>query len=352
MAIPWMDFPSGNQGIYGTDRTLMLNGFYAEVGGFLVEDPDPNVTGVVFREESGTSPHVSFRRLLASSPQTTAGFALRVWMSNLPPTIQTFAFILRGNTSADQVCLTVNTIGQVQVRTGGASGPIAAETPAPVLIANAWQHLEVKFVQGVSTGEVELRVEGVTKLTASGINTGSLPYQQIVSYQPTNVIHGFIWYIKDLIPWDGSGGWGDDFVGSQQVYYGAPNSDVSSGWSRTTGTTDFAILDAQPPNDAQYIFAGQSPIPAPSITTFADLPPEVTSIKAVMSVVRTRKSDGGDASLQLSLLSAAAAANGVNRPITTAFTYYADVFHLDPNTGAPWTPPGLDAARLQINRTV
>jgi hypothetical protein len=45
------------------------------------------------------------------------------------------------------------------------------------------------------------------------------------------------------------------------------------------------------------------------------------------------------------------AVNGSNRPITTAFTYYEDVFETDPNTGNAWTPASADAAQLKLNRT-
>ena len=68
--------------------------------------------------------------------------------------------------------------------------------------------------------------------------------------------------------------------------------------------------------------------------------------------MRARKSDGGDGNIQTGLISGGAEVDGSNRPITTAFTYYEDVFEIDPANAAPWTPASADAATFKINRTV
>jgi hypothetical protein len=82
---------------------------------------------------------------------------------------------------------------------------------------------------------------------------------------------------------------------------------------------------------------------------------DITSIKCVMTMVRAAKTDGGDGSLQNGLISHPSAGPvtglGQDRPITTAQTYWRDVFELDPKTAAPWLPSSVNQAHLQINRT-
>jgi hypothetical protein len=70
-----------------------------------------------------------------------------------------------------------------------------------------------------------------------------------------------------------------------------------------------------------------------------------------MTIVRAAKTDGGDGSLQVSVVSSGTAGDGTNRPITVAQTYWTDVHDLDPHTSAAWTPTTVNAAQLKINRT-
>lgn len=351
MADVWMDFPGGSPGLYGTDEALMLNGAYSVVSGSLVEDPDPNVTGNVWSSGPGAQDVTQLRKILPASV-TKTGCAFRLWQPSLGEA--GWALVFNDNGSGRLVSITSNSSGQLIVKTGSPrTGAVIAMSPLNTITANAWINIEFVPTAGVATGETAVQVEGVDipALTLSGVNTGAGPYSQ-VEFTHTGNFSGVPYYIKDLRIWDNTGGWGDTFTGTRQVIDLGPNGDVSSGWTKTTGTSDAAILDNVPPNDAQYIYAGEGPIPAPSIVTLQDLPEDVTSVRALMSIFRGSKSDGGDAFVQTSFLSNGLPDNGANRPMTVAKTYWWDFSHLDPNTGAAWTPPGVDAANLQINRTL
>lgn len=351
MADVWKDFPSGSQGLYGTNTALMSDGAYAVVTGALDEDPDPNVTGIVLRGNGGAQDVATLRKILPA-PVTKVGCAFRLWQPGLAQ--QGWALVFNTNTSARQVSITSNSSGQLIVKTGSPrTGDVIAESPLNTITANAWINLEFEALAGEATGTIEVRREGVPipSLTLTDVNTGAGPYSQ-VEFTHTGNFSGIEPYYKDLRIWDNTGGWGDTFPGNTQVIDLGPVSDISSGWSRTTGASDFAILDNVPPNDAEYIFAGEGPIPAPSIVGLADLPEDVTSVRSLMTIFRGKKSDGGDADVQTSLISNGLLDSGTNRPMTTAFTYYWDFSHLDPNTGAQWTPAGVDAADFQINRTL
>lgn len=351
MADVWLDFPGGSQGIYGTDESLMLNGAYAVASGTLIEDPDPNVTGLVYRVTAGGQDGTALRKILPTAV-TKAGCAFRLWQPALGE--QGWALVFNLNDSTRQVSITSNSSGQLIVKTGSPrTGAVIGTSPLNTITANAWVNIEFVPVAGAVAGEVEVQVEGVSipELTLTGVNTGGGPYSQ-VEFTYTGNFSGIDYYIKDLRIWDNTGGWGDTFTGTRQVIDMGPDGDVSSGWSRTTGVSDAAILDNVPPNDAEYIFAGEGPIPAPSIVTLQNLPEDVTSVRTLMTIFRGSKSDGGDAFVQTALLSNGDADLGADRPMTVAFTYWWDFSHLDPDTGAAWTPAGVDAATLQINRTL
>ena len=351
MADVWMDFPSGSQGLYGTNAALMLNGAYSVTSGTLAEDPDPNVTGVVWNTGPGAQDTTTLRKILPTSV-TKVGCAFRLWQPSLGE--QGWALVFNLNTSARQVSITSNSSGQLIVKTGSPrTGAVIALSPLNTITANAWINIEFVATAGAVAGEVAVEVEGVPipALTLSGVNTGAGPYSQ-VELTHTGNFSGVPAFFKDLRIWDNTGGWGDTVTGTRQVIDLGPNGDVSSGWTKTTGTSDSAILDNVPPDDAQYIYAGTGPIPAPSIVTLQNLPEDVTSVRTLMSIYRGSKSDGGDAFVQTSFLSNGLPDNGANRPMTVARNYWWDFSHLDPNTGAAWTPPAVDAASLRVNRTL
>lgn len=123
--------------------------------------------------------------------------------------------------------------------------------------------------------------------------------------------------------------------------------------SWTSGT-----MSTLSPTDSSYISANDTP-PAPATIELADLPPDITSIKFIVPIVRAAKVDGGDGNIQVSLTPEGTNFDvGPNTPITTAFTYWGNpsapfVSHLNPTTAAPWTPGDFAAGvRMRIDRTV
>jgi hypothetical protein len=84
-----------------------------------------------------------------------------------------------------------------------------------------------------------------------------------------------------------------------------------------------------------------------------NLPPDITSVRALISVTRHRKIDGGDGNVQTALSpNGTNWDNGADRPITTAFQYDFDVSEVSPVTSSPWTPVEVDSLKLRINRTL
>lgn len=106
------------------------------------------------------------------------------------------------------------------------------------------------------------------------------------------------------------------------------------------------------PTDPSYIEAA-SPPPAAAVFTMTDLPPDVTSVRALIPIMRAMKTDGGDCNVQAGLSPDNVAwANGADEPMTTAFTYYWSPIHTNPDTGFPWTPGEVNDAYVRVNRTL
>lgn len=343
-----------NFSIYDTNVGLMTQGIYAEVSGSsaLVSDPDGISAGRVYQQVSSAASQAVLRYVLPTS-QSTTGVALRVWMNNLPvieqdrPRIVSF----RDGSNVETAYVIIETTGRFTFY----DGTNTITTTNPVITANGWWHVEVKYVTA-GTGSIEIRVEGITVMQNTNLGYLSMPnvFQIAQHYFGFN-FGSTVVYWKDYIIWDDTGTNNNNFLGTVMVTQLLPMSDVALNWTPSTGSTGYTILDNIPPDDSMYLAA---PFPAPAAyqAGLTNLPKDVTSVKALISIIRAAKTDGGDGNIQVSIVSdplgTPATVDGADRPITTAQTYWRDVFEIDPKTGAPWTPIAVDNANLKINRTL
>ena len=345
MAIQHMD----NFSIYGTSTSFMDDGVYAQANGVLAleTDPDGLSGGRVLRSGSSAANRGTLRYVL-SAPTQTMGAALRVWCSPLPEAdnIRPVLASWRNGSNTEVASLTITTTGAIEFD----DGTNTITTTGPVVTANAWWHIEYKYDRS-GIGSIEVRVEGIEVMNDADLGYSSASDIAQVALQGggSNFSSTGV-YFKDYVIWDTTGSYNNDFLGSVLVTNLTPTADVALNWSPSSGSTGYEILDNIPPVDSTYLQAGD-PAPSPYVCELSDLPVDVTSVKALMTFVRAAKSDGGDGSLQVSVISNGDTANGADRPITVAQTYWRDVFDTDPDTAAPWTPSAVDAAQLQLNRT-
>jgi len=347
-----------NFSIYGTNAALMLNGIYASAANLtLVADPDGLSGGRVCRFTGGGQAASSGIRFVLPASATKVGIAQRVWLPNLQfSTVPPIPFFCGWLGPSNEFLLTVTPTGtgRIQVRLGSpSSGTLLFTTENPVVTANGWYHIEAALDTGAGT--LEVRVEGLTVVSLDSLTIN--PIYQIAVGTTTDITSaGYVWYSKDLVIWNGEGSFNNDFLGSVLVHNLTTASDVSLNWTPSTGSEGWSILDNIPPNDSQYIAAPYSVdppnYPDPYVGTMTDLPIEATSVKAVITFVRAAKTDGGDGSLQVGLISDGVVGLGAERPITVAQTYWRDVFETDPATSAAWLPQAVNDANIQINRTL
>lgn len=124
----------------------------------------------------------------------------------------------------------------------------------------------------------------------------------------------------------------------------------------TAGTAGNAIGTTETLANGTWTAAtltGGTNIPGPSAFLLDRLPAKTTGVRAVTIVTRSRKTDTGDCNVQAALVTADdSSANGADRPVTTAFTYYGDIIEQDPSTLGALTPSTFVGARVRIDRTL
>lgn len=347
-----------NWSMYGGDTSYMLNGVFAEAGGTgfaLVNDPDGISTGKALRFQSSAFA-VATLRYVPAVAAAILGFCQRIWMNILPqssvdrPTLISW----RNSLNVEIAYLRLETTGRLTFSDTPGGGTTTIETTNPVMTANGWWHIESKYTRS-GVGGIEVRVEGQPVILDADLGyVGAASTYQIVTLFPGNNLSGTLMYMKDYVVWDGTGAHNNNFLGSVLVYDLTTIADVALNWALTGGANGFSILDNAPPVDASYISAINPP-PAKYVGRMSDLPADVTSVKGIMTMVRAAKTDGGDANLQVGVISdplgAPVIGLGTDRPITIAQTYWRDMFEVDPKTAAAWLPSAVNLVDMQINRT-
>lgn len=366
MAIIWADFPSGQVGLYGSDESAMLNGIWAEnqegsSGGSvtLISDPDPNIgsAGRVLSTYGGNtalSNGRSFSRIVSPlGAHATAGMGFRLWQTQLPQGNGAngnarWGFYTAANAAV--IYFKAFTDGSI----GCYSGADALLGTSDIcLTASAYPHIEVKVLRHASAGTAEVRVNGDTVLSLTGLALGASDIGMVrigSEYRTTSQATPSNRY-KDFVYWDGSGTAGNTFQGSVAVRDLYTDADIALNWTPSTGTTGWDLIDETTINDADYIEADSSP-PDPAKFSLTNLPDDVTSVKALIPIIRAKKTDGGTCNVQVGVTpNNTNWDDGDDRPMTTAFTYWWDVSHVSPATSAPWTPSEVNAAYVRTDRT-
>lgn len=355
MSLIWADIPDRSVGIYNTATGITTDGLYAQFSLGFYDDPDPAIgsAGKVMGQEGGSGDRVV--RWILPATRTEVGMGCRVYVPNVPIEADRAVAVHQYLNAVNSAIVTavISPVGSIQIRSGNYEGTILAETAQDVIPANSWRHVETEITFNATTGTAKVWIEGVLVLNATGLNTGSAPCAQVGFRSDADSGNGRTTvYYKDIFIRDGEGSVNNDKIGPCTVYYRPPSSDISSGWTRSSGTEDFALLDDSPPVDTDYISADDTP-PAASIMGMDDLPADVVAIRGIITVARALKTDSGDGNLQVSLSpNGTDWDTGADNAVSTTESFYHDVSELSPATANAWTPSEFNSARIRLDRTV
>lgn len=365
MAIQWAD-DFTRYGTGSVSRSNMLDGLpYAVLGDDgvgtrnVVNDPDGE-GGLAYRiGQNGPLWESDFRTALPSPVSGTVGTCFRAWFSSLPALSQNRPVFVGYQlvSGAYLVYARLEQNGSIQIfrRTSAASSTmvLATDSVTPLVSPSSWNHFE--FIHNVATGEGSLYINGIERVTWTGvpIDAGNIA---LVNFSCRSAFNGdSTMYVKDYVIWDGTGSVNNSVMGTVLVGRLSPNADIALGdWTPSTGVTGWDLLAKTTPDDSTYLSAADTPMPSADMRfEMSDLPPDVTSIRGLISVTRHRKVDGGDGNLQTALSpNGTDWDSGADRPITTSFQYDFDVSELSPATSAAWTPIEVDDLELRVDRTV
>lgn len=303
------------------------------------------------------------RRALGQSKQIS-GFGYRFQVDDLPARessdendefLMMLAFRDVGN--ASQIRVNMGTEGSVHALRGNTS----IGRSDPCIAAGGYHHFEAKAKIDNTTGYVEVRVNEVTVLNLTGIDTqtsANAETSQFALGQKGDVTDpgpGFGLYdIDDCFAWDNDSSDLEntvvDFVGDKGCYYLPTTADTAEAdWTKSSGVSGYSLLDELDPIDSDYI--GDSTGTARSIFEVAALPGNVAEVIAMMPVIRARKEESGSVTLRGGVVVGASESYTPDNSPSTQFAYMTPgPKTIDPDTGVAWANDA--EPNLLIERTV
>lgn len=332
---------------YGGDVARLRDGVYSEVnGGSLVSTGAR--TGLRCVSIQVAQNHSGLRRVLPQTvPVVGVGFAFNINVLPSDSTSLALCQILDEDNNP-AATLTVMPTGALQLRAGGRVSPVTKQSAAEVIMPGSYQHFECEF----GDGTCEVRINGVTVLNS--VDTGvTLGFAQVMLGGclgfPKIGAGTLIMLLDDAFARDGSGAINNSWIGDQKVYTRMPDEDgAEHGWTPSTGSTAWEILDNVPPVDSQYINA--TDIGDRTSVGFAAFPGEIVAISGVYTASRIWKTDAGNAKVAVDVISGASETAHANHPISTAPRWYGDMFETNPATSLPWLVADINAAQVVLER--
>lgn len=342
---------------YDGDETLMLDGPWAELGGV-----NPTLSTTRARTGSwslrffGTGPtsDTSTARKVCRASLPTQGLAFALWMDELPSDNNAIGVSFRDFANAEQVTIYFQSAGAVSAYRGNSLGTLLGNSAIGVLVPDAWNHIEFKVTIHDTNGSVEVRINEVTRLNLTGIDTKNTSLTEISQFVigdlSSGALSGAHWYIDDLVPWDTDASDPNntvvDWVGDCKVGPAFPIADTAQAdWSKSTGVSGYPLISELPVNDADYIFTATDG----DISDFdlTDLPENVAEIIGYCALPRLMKTDAGTVLVAAKFKVGTDISPNEETAATTIETYWPFVSTVDPSTGAPYSNDTTPQLRLE-----
>jgi hypothetical protein len=216
-----------------------------------------------------------------------------------------------------------------------------------VLRQRAWNRIELKVYCHASSGTAEVRVDGVTVINETGIDTAGTSngtsHTRAYMYAFTGGTSGAPRY-DNLVICDTTGNTCNDFLGPVNVKNFYATSDDVAEWSPSSGGDNYAMVDENPPDDSTtYV----SETATNNVATFdtGNLDSTADTVLGVRLTTDAALSAAGSESYKQVVKSGGTEYTGnVHALTSTSWVYMTAYWDEDPDTAAAWTVNGANAS--------
>jgi hypothetical protein len=342
MSVLWAE-SFEHYGTGSTGYTNMLKGLWSSVTAIGTQGPESTSTartGTYYYKKATNSSQI--RRAVGTRSKLGMAFGIRF------PTLPANSgerFYYKDGSNNGLITFVWQTDGSIKIYAGEHTGTLL-DTTEQVIVANTWHHVEIIVQMSATVGSIEIRIDNVPVSILADLNLGSTDIAQVQWY--SEVAQGATSHLDDIVAHTGV-----DFIGPARVSTSYLASDVSPffDWTVTGAASGAEAVDEIVPDD------DTTSITAENVNDIAQfvmptLPADVENVVALYVPVYAKQNEAGVTSIQTSMLSDAEISEGAEHALTPSYAYQDDVFDLDPATGTAWTKASLEAAILQLERTV
>lgn len=229
---------------------------------------------------------------------------------------------------------------------------LLGSTANGTLSPHTWHFIEIKTTIHSSNGSVELRVNGKTELSYSGINTQN---------SGNAYVDNVMWYLKcdsmyanvdDIYICDDTGDVANDFLGDIRVDLLLPDGAGSNtDWTPSTGSNYQCVDEVGPDGDTTYVATTVSG--HYDTYSFGNLSAVSGIVYGLQTLAYARKPDGGNLFLRNVLRPASTNYDGdILHALSETYTYSFEVFPNNPETASGWTISEINSSEFGIKLEV
>lgn len=246
-----------------------------------------------------------------------------------------------------QAALRLNADFTLSVTRGGAGAGVVLGTTTFLLVQDVYYYIELKVTIDNTTGSAEVRIDELSKLSLSNVDTQNSA-NAYASTVKLGVVGAANHYFDDLYICDGSGTANNNFLGTCQVDALLPNAEGTNlQWTPSTGTLHYAVVDESPPNTTDYV---SDAVAANRDSWNYPALPAITnpSVIGVQLILVAQKDDTGARSIKPLCKSGATTNVLAAQALNTAWTAHLGIWETNPNTATAWTIATVEAAEFGV----
>lgn len=280
------------------------------------------------------------RTLPASYASVGLGFAIR--FTTMPSAITVTPHIMLRSGATYMMGLRVNSDGSIAIYrlTSATAGTSLGTAPAGTIVLNTWHFIEWGTTISDTVGVVNLKVDSVSHLALTSQDTrNGVPTTVdtlVLGPDGQGTSHG-VANIDDLYIVDSA-----TTLGERKIETIYPTSDVAQGFARSTGATNYTLVDeAQVNGDTDYVQG--SAVSDVDTYGFTDLATSPSTIDAVQVTAFAEKTDAAARSIALQVKSGATTSDGSNFALAASYGKFERLMTTDPNGSIAWTASAVNA---------
>lgn len=251
--------------------------------------------------------------------------------------------------STAQIEIRVNTDLTVSVTRNGTT----LGTSATTLTTGDWAYIELKVKIDNTTGTVELKINGVTRigpLTSQDTqNTGNASASALVVGSDRLSMRFDDLYVLNSTDSGVTGAPNNDFLGDVRVEALFPNGNGNYSQflgSDANSTDNYLLVDETAPND-DTDYVESSAIGDKDTYTMTNLTTVVGTVYGVQTVPNAKKDDAGTRQFKSQLRSGGVDSEGAAQALSTSYAFYLDIFQAD-SSGNQWTISTINSVEAGV----